>query len=408
MPDPTQGPQMGEPKSPPWGTATKSMAAAFGLVLAVGLLWRFSSIIPLLVVAGILSFLIVPLARFVSLRTRLPWALSTNLCFLLIILLLLGASTATGLAVVQQLQALFITLQRILVTLPASMASLSQNAYVIGPWVIDLARFDLVVLAEQALGTVQPVLGQASGLVRSLASVALESLARLAFVLAVAYFLTLDYKRLQMAWQGFTIPGYEGDLDRLRRALNKIWDSFLRGQLLIVLITGILTSVLMTALGVRFSVGLGVLAGMAKFVPIVGPVAAGAVAALVAVFQPDNWFSLSPLTHAVVIIISVIVLDQSIDYLLLPRIMGSSLNLHPVVILVAAIVGASLAGVIGLLLSAPSTASLMLLTRYTFRKMVDLSPWDPPIDAAPKERPSRLLGLLRRRRQPAEEGQDAG
>jgi predicted PurR-regulated permease PerM len=395
-------------QSPPWGTATKSMTAAFGLILAAALLWRFSSIVPLLVVAAILSFLVVPLARFVSLRTHLPWAISTNLCFLLLILVLLGASTATGLAVVQQLQALFITLQRILITLPATMAGLSQNTYVIGPWVIDLARFDLVVLAEQALGTVQPVLGQASGLVRSLASVALESLARLIFVLAVAYFLTLDYRRIQTAWQNFSIPGYEGDLDRLRRALSKIWDSFLRGQLLIVLITGVLTSVLMTALGVRFSIGLGVLGGLAKFVPIVGPVSAGAVAALVAIFQPENWFGLNPFTHAILIVASVIVLDQSIDYILLPRIMGTSLNLHPVVILVAAIVGASLAGVIGLLLSAPSTASLLLLTRYTFRKMVDLSPWDPPIDEAPKVRTSRLLRLLRRLQRPAEEGQEAG
>jgi predicted PurR-regulated permease PerM len=227
-------------------------------------------------------------------------------------------------------------------------------------------------------------------------------------VLAVAYFLTLDYRRIQTAWQNFSIPGYEGDLDRLRRALNKIWDSFLRGQLLIVLITGVLTSVLMTALGVRFSIGLGVLGGLAKFVPIVGPVSAGAVAALVAIFQPENWFGLDPFTHAILIVACVIVLDQSIDYILLPRIMGTSLNLHPVVILVAAIVGASLAGVIGLLLSAPSTASLLLLTRYTFRKMVDLSPWDPPIDESPKVRASRLLRLLRRRQRPAEEGQEAG
>jgi predicted PurR-regulated permease PerM len=399
---------MDERKSPPWGTATKSMAAAFGLVLAGALLWRFSSIIPLLVVAGILAFLIVPIARFVTLRTRLPWGISTNLCFLVLILLLLGASTATGLAVIQQLAALVTTLQRFLVTLPSTMADLSQNTYILGPWVIDLARFDLVVLAEQALGTVQPMLGQASGLVRSLASVALESLAKVAFVLAVAYFLTLDYKRIQVAWQGFAIPGYEGDLDRLRQALNKIWDSFLRGQLLIVLITGLLTSILMTALGVRFSLGLGVLAGLAKFVPIVGPVSAGAVAALVAVFQPSNWYGLNPITHAILIIISVIVLDQSIDYVLLPRIMGSSLNLHPIVILVAAIIGANLAGVIGLLLSAPSTASLLLLTRYTFRKMVDLSPWDPPIDSTPRVRASRLLWFLRQRPATAEDSKDAG
>src|SRR3989304_7912980 len=69
--------------------------------------------------------------------------------------------------------------------------------------------------------------------------------------------------------------------------------------------------------------------------------------------------------------------------------MGSSLNLHPVIIIVGAIVGASLGGVIGLLLSAPATATLLLLSRYAYRKLVDLSPWDPPIDAAPPARTIR-------------------
>jgi predicted PurR-regulated permease PerM len=141
-----------------------------------------------------------------------------------------------------------------------------------------------------------------------------------------------------------------------------------------------------------------VLFGIAKFVPILGPFSAGVVAALVALFQPGNWLGVSPLGHAVLVVAAVIVLDQSIDYLLLPRIMGSSLNLHPVIIIVGAIIGASLAGVIGLLLSAPAMATLLLLTRYTFRKLVDLSPWDPPIDAAPRYRPWRWPSFRRRRR----------
>jgi predicted PurR-regulated permease PerM len=132
-----------------------------------------------------------------------------------------------------------------------------------------------------------------------------------------------------------------------------------------------------------------VLFGFSKFVPILGPFTAGSVAALVALFQPSNWFGLTPLGHAIVVVVCVIILDQGIDYLLLPRIMGSSLNLHPVIIIIGAIVGASLAGVIGLLLSAPATATLLLLSRYVYRKLVDLSPWEPPIDAAPPPRPVR-------------------
>jgi predicted PurR-regulated permease PerM len=389
--------------SPSWGSPTKSIVAVVLMVLAAAILLRFSTIIPLLVTAGILAFLTVPLTRFMALRLKLPWGIATNLTFLILVLFLLGVSTATGLAALQQLQALFITLQRILVTLPSSVTELSQRTFAIGPWLLDLSRFDLGVLADQALGTLQPVLGQASGLVRSLATVALESVARVAFVLAVAYFMTLDFSRIQSTWHSFSIPGYEYDLRRLRRALAQIWDSFLRGQLIIVLVSGVLTSILMAGLGVRFSIGLGVIAGVAKFVPIVGPVAAGALAAVVALFQAVNWLGLSPAAHATLVVITLIVLNQAIDYILLPRIMGNSLNLHPVVILVGAIIGASLAGVIGLLLSAPSVASLVLLARYAFRKMVDLSPWEPAIDAVPEVRASPFDWLMRWRRRPADE-----
>jgi hypothetical protein len=67
--------------------------------------------------------------------------------------------------------------------------------------------------------------------------------------------------------------------------------------------------------------------------------------------------------------------------------MGPTLNLHPALILVGLVIGASLAGIIGLLLSAPTIASFLLLGRYVYRKMSDLSPWDPPIDVLAERTP---------------------
>ena len=383
--------------SAPWGTPTKALVALTGLVLAGAVLVRFQGIIPPLVVAGILTYLVLPIVRWLHERARLSWTVATNLFFFALVLQIGAALAATGLAGIQQLQALFTTIQGFLEGLPAQIATLSQATIPLGPLQLDLSRYDLTSLVEQLLSTIQPVLGRVSGVLTTLATSALTTLAHLILVLAVAYFLTLDFRRLRRSWAGLSIPGAEEDLSRLRLALGRIWHSFLRGQLLVVLVTGILTGSLMTVLGVRFSLALGVLGGVAKFVPILGPVTAGAVAAIVALFQPSNWYGLTPLSHALVIILCVVVLDQSIDYLLLPRIMGSSLNLHPVLILVGAIVGASLAGVIGLLLSAPATATLLLLGRYTYRKLVDLSPWDPPIDASPPARqPLRPWRWLRR------------
>jgi predicted PurR-regulated permease PerM len=383
------------PASPRWGTTTKLLVSLTGLVLVGALLVRFRGIFPPLVVAAILTYLVLPIVSWIHRRAGLSWAFSTNVFFLALLLELIAGLAAAGLAGIQQLQGLFLTVQDFLISLPDQIAALSRQPLLLGPFVIDLSSLDLTPWVDQALASIQPLLGRVSGLLTFLATGAISLLAHLVLVLAVSYFLTLDYRRIRTGWARLSVPGAEEDLRRLQQALARIWHSFLRGQLLVVVTTGILIGSMMAVLGVRYSLALGVLFGIAKFVPIIGPFSAGVVAALVALFQPTNWLGFSPLGHAIVVVITVVILDQGIDYLLLPRIMGSSLNLHPVLVIVGAIVGASLAGVIGLLLSAPATATLLLLTRYAYRKLVDLSPWDPPIDAAP---PARLIRWPWRRR----------
>lgn len=395
--------------SPRWNSFTKAFIALTILVLFAGLLSRFHTVIPILVMAGIVAFLVVPAVRFLTRRLRLPWGLAANLCFLLLLAALIGISTATGFAVVQQIQALFLIIQRFLIELPALLDSISQTIYVFGPWQFDLSQFDLPAIAENLLATVQPILAQVSSVIASLATGAIESLASVVFTLALAYFIILDYPRIRSSILEVSIPGYKEDLHRLRVALLAIWNAFLRGQLLVVTSTALLTWMLMSALGLRFSLGLGVLGGVAKFIPIIGPTAAGFIAALVALFQPGNWYALSPFGHAILVVICVIILDQSIDYLIVPRIMGASLNLHPVIILLGLLIFASLAGVLGLLLSAPTMASLVLIGKYTYRKMFDLSPWDPPIDVLKEteKRPERLLRWIQKLRSSGTEREDA-
>ncbi|MCJ7570032.1 MAG: AI-2E family transporter [Anaerolineales bacterium] len=367
-------------ESPKWSVATKALVALAVMLTVAGMLVRFQHVIPILVLAPILTIVIVPIVQFMCVRMKMPWGLAATIAMLIFILLLIGASTVMGFAIVQQLQALFLIVQRFLLGLPAQLENLSQHTYQLGPWVIEFSQFDLAAVGEQVIATIQPLLREVSSLITFLATGVIESLTRIILVLAITYFLIFDYRRIRAVLKNISIPGYKQDIQRLQRELLRIWQAFMRGQLLIVTITGFLTYLLMQILGVRFPIGLGVLGGIAKFIPIVGPVTAGFIAALVGLFQPSNWFGLVPLAYAAIVVICVVVLDQSIDIFLVPRIMGTTLNLHPAVILVGLVIGASLAGVIGLLLSAPTIASFLLIGRYLYRKMSDLSPWDPPID----------------------------
>ncbi len=387
-----------DPQSPRWATTTKALVALAGLAITAALLVRFKSIVPLLIVAAIVSYLSLPFVRALHHRARLSWAASTNIIFVYWLALLVVGSTAAGLAVAQQVQALLVTLQNLLEALPAQLAALSAQPITLGPWTLSLTTSDVVPLVERGLSAIEPLLSRASTVVASGAAHAVESVAGLLFILAVSYFLTVDHDRVRSSWRGINLPRYEYDISRLRTALGGIWHAFLRGQLLIVLVMAVLMTVLMSTLGVRYAIGLGALMGVAKFAPIVGPFSAGAAAALVAVFQPSNPFGLTPIAFALIVIACTTILDQLVDYLLVPRILGGSLNLHPVIVLVGALVGATLFGVIGLMLSAPAMATLILLARYAYRKLVDLPPWDPPIDTMRPWTPPKLARWWPRRK----------
>jgi len=386
--------------SPRWTTSAKLLVALTVTALAAALVIRFQGVLQLLIIAGILTFLMVPIIRLFHRHAHLSWRLSTHLVYFFLLLVILTVSTAAGLALIQQAQALFMTVQAFLVSLPDLLQAASQQVIALGPWRIDLSQFDLATMAEEALTSLRPLLGQASGLLTSVAAGAFGYLGRGVFVLAASYFLALDQPRLHAAWERLALPGYEDDMARLRRALDSIWSAFLRGQVILAFVVGLIVWISLTILGVRYAGALGLLAGLLEFMPILGPIAAGSVTTVVALLQGTNGWGLTPAGFALLVVAVFTLIQQLENNLLVPRILGDSLNMRPVIVLVAAIIGASLAGILGLLLSAPATATLWLLGRYAFRKMFDLSPWEPPIDSLSHAHGSRRWTWPWRRRKP--------
>lgn len=389
--------------SPQWHISTKMLVALFGFLLLVAFLLRIRSFVGILVVSIIVYFLMTPLVRIIQRIANFSWAVATNISFLFLLMVLITVITALGLAVAQQLQSLFDLTQNFFTELPVQLETLIDQGLQIGPWSLDFSRFDTVTLFEQAAGYIDLLFSGVSTVFLSVSSVAIETVAGSLIVLVVAYFLTLDNAHLRQAFAGFVIPGYEYDITRLRAALTSLWKSFLAGQLLVSFITGLLFWLIMSALGMRFSLGLGVIGGLARFIPFLGPGVAGILAVVVALVQPSNWFGLAPGAHAALVILFIILLNQFDDYFLIPRILGTSLRLPPAIILIATLLGAVLAGALGLLLAAPVVASIALLGRYVFRKMADQSPWDPPIDETPEQPEPALARFFRLTRAKSEE-----
>ena len=192
------------------------------------------------------------------------------------------------------------------------------------------------------------------------------------------------------------IPGYQEDVNRIMHELSLIWNAFLRGQLIIFFLALVVYSILLPIFGVRYSLGIALMAALAKFLPYVGPAITWTVLGLVSFFQVEHPFGLQPLTYTLLVLGIILSIDQIIDSLIAPRIMANALKMHPAAVLVAIIMGASLFGLLGVVIAAPLFATFTLLVRYAMRKMFDLDPWEGK-RLYPEPSPySGLIGRARR------------
>ncbi|HEX2697878.1 MAG TPA: AI-2E family transporter, partial [Anaerolineales bacterium] len=193
------------------------------------------------------------------------------------------------------------------------------------------------------------------------------------------------------------VPGYTEDIHRLSHELGLIWNAFLRGQIIIFIFTAITYTIALSLLGVRYAIGIAFLAGLAKFVPYIGPFITWTTLGLVAYFQPlPHIFGLSPFAFAILTVVLALLIDQTFDNIITPRIIAQALQVHPAGVLVAALIAANLLGLLGVVVAAPILATAALFWRYTMRKMLDLDPWPEPKTHPLPPPGSRIFVQIRR------------
>jgi len=382
--------ELPKPSSPPWGSTTKLVVALTMVAIAAGLFVQFHVILGPLLMAFVLAYLFYPVASFLQRLLHLSWQLTVGLIYLLLLVFVLGLLTLGGVGLVQQIESLITVVEGYLSSLPDVIQNLSGRVYQFGPLHIDLRQFDLNQLSNQILGLLQPLLGRTGELLSTLASGAAQFLGWALFVLLLSYFVLAESGGLRGRIVWLDIPGYSEDIRRLGRELNRIWNAFLRGQIIIFFLTAITYTIVFSILGIRYAIGIAFLAGLAKFVPYVGAFITWTTLALVAYFQPGTIFGLTPFTYAIIAVVLAVLIDQTFDNVITPRIIAQALRVHPAGVLVAALIAANLLGLLGVVVAAPILATAALLWRYTIRKLLDLEPW-PEGDAQPPAPPASQI-----------------
>jgi predicted PurR-regulated permease PerM len=376
--------------SPPWSSTTKLVVSLTIVAMAAGLFIQFHSIIGPLLMAFVLAYLLSPLAGIVQRALHISWGLAASLIYLLLLILLLSLLTLGGLGLVQQISSLVSVVQSNLASLPGLLHDISGHAYQFGPFQIDFRNIDMSPLSSQLLGVAQSVLGRTGTLLSTVAGGAAQFLGWAVFVMLVSYFVLSESGGLRGRVLGLDVPGYSEDFRHLSIELSRIWNAFLRGQIILFILTAICYVLLMGLLGIHYAIGIAFLAGFARFLPYIGPFITWTTLAIVAYFQGTTIFGLSPFVYAILAVGLGILTDQIFDNLITPRIIGQALRVHPAAVLVAAIIAANLLGFLGVILAAPMLATVLLFWRYAVRKLLDVDPW-PAETVVPAPPPGALL-----------------
>jgi predicted PurR-regulated permease PerM len=378
--------------SKPWSESTKRWVV-IGLVVASSvLLYRVRSLLPPVILAALLAYLLNPAVGRLS-RLRMSRTGATLITYLVVLLVVGLAVSILVPMIVQQVSSINLDLQQIYESVLRIMAA--YQTITIFDYSIELS--DLFEQLQDSL--IQLITGFASrsaeeilGIAFGLASGFASTFVWLIFIMVVSFWLLRDAEQITRAIDGLIPPAYREDIDALRGKVGVLWDSFFRGLLLLSVTVGLMTGALTWLVGVKNALLLGILAGLLEVVPTIGPLIALIPAVAVAYFQgsahlpiANGWFAL--------LVIGLYALIQQVENIFLaPRILGGSVKIHPLVVLVGAIGGYAIGGIVGAFLAAPVIGTLKILGEYLYRKLteVEVSPESPdtalpPLAATPIE-----------------------
>jgi predicted PurR-regulated permease PerM len=369
------------------------------LVACVAVLWISRPVIPLLIIGGIVAYLLHPIVDFCE-RLYIPRAISTVVLYALLLVGLILLPIILIPILLQQLQVLsdfdvtrttIIFLQWVsarLDSLPDTI-ELFGNVFPLGDSLQEVEtnfqEYIVLPTLAEALGYIQQLIGTATSLVSSTAWVGITLVGSIVqvfvtFVLTffLSLYLTKDAPLIRAYVQGLFPRAYQTELGGLLAGIGHIWQSFFRGQIALCITVGAITGLALQAVGMPGALILGIVAGSLEVIPSLGPTLAMIPAVIVALIQGSDVlavYGISNLGFAVITVAIYFIIQQLENSIIVPRVIGSSVNLHPVVVICGVVVGYSVGGIGGAFLAAPVIASFRVIGGYLHAKLLDYPPF---------------------------------
>src|SRR5213082_1871680 len=161
-------------------------------------------------------------------------------------------------------------------------------------------------------------------------------------VLLVAFFLVKDARTIRRFFRGLVPQGYRTDAHEVAADIYRMLGAYMRGELVICALIGLVTGIALWIVGVPYSLALGIVAGVTAFIPFIGPFLGALPAVAVAAFVSQSS------GKVVVVLVLYFVISNVVYNFISPKVFGDAVHLSPMLIIIAFVVGGYLGGILGL------------------------------------------------------------
>lgn len=218
----------------------------------------------------------------------------------------------------------------------------------------------------------------------------LEFLLLLILAPVLAFYVLLDLPKMREQAKGLVPSQHREEAIFVSKQLGTAIGGFLRGQLFVALVVGVMTSVGFWAVGLEFWLLIGMIAGFLNIIPFVGPWVGGGLGVLVALATADPQTAL----YAAIVAAGVQQLD---NHFISPNVLRFTVRLHPATIILVLLVGGTLGGLLGVLLAVPVMASIKIIVGHLWRTRVLGESWEEASEALIEEHSTGEMPLIKAR-----------
>ncbi len=391
-----------------WSATTRLVVLVFSLITVLWLAWLARPFWWLLILSFILAYLLQPVINGLT-RLKIPRALATGLAVILALVVVLSILLVLIPSLLIDLQPLRIDVPGWWAKLVLWVQSLPQTlpGITVFGQTIDFTPFydqinaglsqvdvrvwlpspgDWINVLNQALRNATNVLGIAANLATSVAALATAALAGLLLLLIFTIYLSKDLPVIFEAVIDLAPSPYQKEWQELWRRTGAVWHAFFRGQLILSLVVGVSVWIGLRIIGVSGALALGLIAGILEILPNIGPILALIPGLIMALLGGSTIYPEVPhLSVALAVLILYFLIQQLENYILVPRILGESVGVHPVVVMAGVLIFAYHFGVLGAFLAAPVLATLGTWGKYIYRRLQGQYPYPElqPVKAQP-------------------------